>query len=530
MQNYYNKISDQRRILFIDNLTNEQAQHLSDTHTYCVCFSNAETDSRHKAIWYQGQRYGLPVINSNNKIIINDTLVKLGINKTALNPELYLTKEEITYTSFSLEGIYDSSYKPLLTTNNDDGSYIVKLLSDINNEFKVKFNFAYKNELKDQLINYIPSISCTFNNYNGDKYNFTLSDIKRINENDTDNTEYALVCVEYTLKIFDDFIWNSNDPYVITFDENNYQYITPTTSITTSINVNVTKFYNNLNNINISFWKNIRSKRIIDYLPNYKLYINLNNLDYNNYKYTLYINNEENSNYNLTSQYIIINDNDLKYGYNEIYVKCSDFILESNQENNSDNQETTTTTQTPTYISHVSYILENSRIFLNFKKYNNDDLYYIRYKTDDINDINYINDDNDLNTSININNLENSNQKYYINEEDIKYSIQPNKWCKVINNTISTENYHIFIVDKSNAMLTNKFSVIIPTTYKIYLPIYDENGNLCVVDNTLIKINTNPININNVLYNIWEYDFTSDDSHKKIFSNIIFNLRNIIED
>ena len=83
--------------------------------------------------------------------------------------------------------------------------------------------------------------------------------------------------------------------------------------------------------------------------------------------------------------------------------------------------------------------------------------------------------------------LKSSSNNFYINDEDIKYSIQPNAWCKVINNTISTEDYHIFRAENNNI---NQFAIIVPTDYKIYLPIYDENGNLCVEDNTLKTINT----------------------------------------
>ena len=81
MQEYYNSISQQKRIAFVDNLSDSQARELSNNYPYAICFaSNVSTDYPDPVIWYNGRRYGYTKVDS-SPITISGITISLNCNE-----------------------------------------------------------------------------------------------------------------------------------------------------------------------------------------------------------------------------------------------------------------------------------------------------------------------------------------------------------------------------------------------------------------------------------------------------------------
>lgn len=84
MQEYYNSISEQKRIAFIDNLTDEQAHDISTRYPFAVCFANnVQSNNELPVIWFDGKRYGFTKVDQ-TPVHVGDTILLLNINQNGV--------------------------------------------------------------------------------------------------------------------------------------------------------------------------------------------------------------------------------------------------------------------------------------------------------------------------------------------------------------------------------------------------------------------------------------------------------------
>ena len=158
MREYYNKLSEQKRIAFIDNLTDDQAKTLSEKYPFAICFaSNTSTDKPFPVIWYNNKRYGFTSI-STDVITINDVLLQLKINEAG-QLQLYSNSAIDTYRLISVKNRYDiNQYGDSITPTGN--IYTVHPLFN-----KIILNFAFVKDGQDiENVNYDINFN-TNNNY-----------------------------------------------------------------------------------------------------------------------------------------------------------------------------------------------------------------------------------------------------------------------------------------------------------------------------------------------------------------------------
>jgi len=163
MQQYYNKISEQKRIAFIDNLTDGQAKNISEQYPFAICFANADTDpenGKFPVIWLNGQRYGFTGINQNS-IPIGDSHIRLYIDENGI---LGLTAENANFSIYpSSNQTITTSYLDVRATipNNDYSKLIWELTrnySSTNGTRSFKFNNSDGNTISGvQSVRVIPN-------------------------------------------------------------------------------------------------------------------------------------------------------------------------------------------------------------------------------------------------------------------------------------------------------------------------------------------------------------------------------------
>lgn len=161
MQQYYNKISEQKRIAFIDNLTDQKAKELSNEYPFAICFASKEN---YPVIWYNKKRYGFTNI-SNNIVQINDVNVGLHITDNGVI-ELYVNSLIDAYMLNSIENLYlansinydnyiiNVTSPDILEPNTTSGfSEPFYIINTIQNKVLLKFNFLKNNQIIND-INY----------------------------------------------------------------------------------------------------------------------------------------------------------------------------------------------------------------------------------------------------------------------------------------------------------------------------------------------------------------------------------------
>lgn len=121
MQEYYNQISKQKRIAFIDNLTDDMAKTISSQYPFAVCFANNIADNEFPVIWFNGKRYGFTKVNTST-INIGDICIGLNVDENGVLGLSYqrdliyignrenIVGDEIEKDIYGLEMISDFTY------------------------------------------------------------------------------------------------------------------------------------------------------------------------------------------------------------------------------------------------------------------------------------------------------------------------------------------------------------------------------------------------------------------------------------
>ena len=191
-QQYYNKISEQKRIAFIDNLTDQKAKELSNAYPFAICFASEED---YPVIWYNKKRYGFTSINT-DVVQINDVLLQLQIDengqiKLCCNPSV--NDYSLNFIKYLYNnGDYSESISPTTQTN----SYVIRTVS---NKAVLYFKF-YKvdgeniTEITDK--NYNIDFSRNDEYYsivsNPDAINSYILTVKKSNSNISITTNFAI--------------------------------------------------------------------------------------------------------------------------------------------------------------------------------------------------------------------------------------------------------------------------------------------------------------------------------------------------
>ena len=191
-QQYYNKISEQKRIAFIDNLTDQKAKELSNAYPFPICFASEED---YPVILYNKKRYGFTSINT-DVVQINDVLLQLQIDengqiKLCCNPSV--NDYSLNFIKYLYNnGDYSESISPTTQTN----SYVVRTIS---NKAVLYFKF-YKvdgeniTEITDK--NYNIDFSRNDEYYsivsNPDVINSYILTVKKSNSNISITTNFAI--------------------------------------------------------------------------------------------------------------------------------------------------------------------------------------------------------------------------------------------------------------------------------------------------------------------------------------------------
>lgn len=140
MQQYYNSISKQKRIAWVDNLTDSQAAIISAQYPFAVCFANnVSINQPYPVIWYGGKRYGFTGVNTST-ITINNTSIGLFVSQDGI---LSLT------TSEKIDNYNISEIRPLKDRENEiygDPIYPnannIYTLCSLYNQFALKYQFT----------------------------------------------------------------------------------------------------------------------------------------------------------------------------------------------------------------------------------------------------------------------------------------------------------------------------------------------------------------------------------------------------
>ena len=160
MQSYYNNISTLKKVAFIDNISSENAERISNEYPFAICFTSLDDDP---VIWYNGKQYGGRCKVSNKKVLINGIQLGLIINDS----------NEIELTDETLYFFIGQNYTNTLNNNQIIESNISYLNESYNNLkgswhiLPTKINF---NEILDNIIN-------NNNTVNIDNFKLNSSDI-----------------------------------------------------------------------------------------------------------------------------------------------------------------------------------------------------------------------------------------------------------------------------------------------------------------------------------------------------------------
>ena len=173
MQNYYNQVSEQKRIAFIDNLTDAQAKVLSTKYPFAICFANNVDENHLPVIWYNERRYGFTCVKTDT-ISIGDANIGLQVSS---NGELSLNLNEVV-DEIRLTKIYTGSNVVIYDIDNNDISQPYTL-ETLNNDIFLQFKFFKAgNEIN---ANYTVNFDDILNNYstpsktsNTNEYKFNI--------------------------------------------------------------------------------------------------------------------------------------------------------------------------------------------------------------------------------------------------------------------------------------------------------------------------------------------------------------------
>lgn len=141
MQTYYNQISNQKRIAFIDNLTDSQAQNLSNKYQFAVCFANVpETiegvEKNYPVIWHGGKRYGFTNIDKTT-IQIFDVNVGLRIDPDLGQLQLYYTTPVDGLDVENVYNLYNDNSKNIINLDSSN----IYTIETIYNTALINFSF-----------------------------------------------------------------------------------------------------------------------------------------------------------------------------------------------------------------------------------------------------------------------------------------------------------------------------------------------------------------------------------------------------
>ena len=140
MQNYYNQISEQKRIAFIDNLTDDQARELSSKYPFAMCFaSNTSTEKPYPVIWYNQKRYGFTNVNKGS-IQIYDVSINLAVTDGG-ELKLQLSGNIDSYDLSSVINKYTNEFSNELTSNIDNNGIKIYSIETIKNQAILNFKF-----------------------------------------------------------------------------------------------------------------------------------------------------------------------------------------------------------------------------------------------------------------------------------------------------------------------------------------------------------------------------------------------------
>lgn len=436
MQEYYNSISKQKRIAFVDNLTDLQARTISAQYPFAICFaSNISDEQPLPVIWYEGRRYGFTKVDS-SAVMVGDTSISLlvdndGVLKLAISEKI---------DNYYLDNIQE--------------------LRDINN-----YNSWYEISAGENQTYTLYSLFNTFKL----NYKFTKNDI-------------IIPDAFYTIN----YVSSENNYYQIS--NNNNQYILTVKNSSDSVN-------------NVSSYIIVNGRRISSdlscsfvYVPDYCNWF-INGSSYNDY-YTAFQNQTLNIQFNFDdSRFLTLSDNF------KLSLKC--------------------TCNNQTYT--IPNVNQNTNIYNQISSYiNNSTSYKLEVI---ISDIRY-NTQKTLQTSMTITSQDNIDVIYIgHNLSDIPTEMVRTNSDMILNyTTAGVQGWHALTTynfnDKDIDVDQNTI-IIIPSSYKLVLPIYNDASLTNPIDDTLWKSN-NYVTINNTQYVVYKYN--TDDfgslSNPKLLSII----------
>ena len=160
MQNYYNNISTLKKVAFIDNIHDSQAQRISTDYPFAICFTSLDDNP---VIWYNGKRYGLCKV-SNKLISIDDNNIGLCIN-TNNEIELYISGAIASFVLTKVGFIDDSNNEYYYIDVFENNNYSIQALWN-----KVIFYYDFKDPNNNSVES---QTKLTFTNTQGNS--FTIS-------------------------------------------------------------------------------------------------------------------------------------------------------------------------------------------------------------------------------------------------------------------------------------------------------------------------------------------------------------------